>query len=176
MDNRFELTPQPEDINVDSFRFEIAENGERLTSTELYMCVCVALYDQDSKIGAMIHDMIRDESLEEKFQKFLTKTGGKVSDIVITGGAHAEDYEENLDQAIEENLEYVRQVVQRFKGTAKIHEHQSSNNTRTVLTVDTENGFFEILIGPDERNIKHPDFVKRKLTIKGSKEEWQFQR
>jgi len=176
MDNKFELMRQPEDIDVDSFRFEIAKNGERLTSTELYMCICVALYDQSSKIGAMIHDMIRDESLEEKFQKFLTETDGKISDIVVTGGAHAKDYEERLDQAIEENLEHVRQVVQKFQGTARVHEHQSSNDTRTVLTLDTKNGIFEILIGPDERNGKNPNFVKRKLIIKGGEEKWQFQK
>jgi chemotaxis receptor (MCP) glutamine deamidase CheD len=176
MDNGFELASQPEDIEVDSFRFEIAENRERLTSTALYMCVCIALYDQNSKIGAMAHDMIRDESLEEKFQKFLTKTGGKISHIVITGGAHAKDYDEKLDRAIEENLEHVRQVAQKFQGIAIIHEHQSSNDTRTVLTMDTENGIFEIFVGPDERKVKNPDFVKRKLTIKDGKEKWQFQR
>lgn len=176
MDNRFEIISQPEDIEVDSFRFEIAENRERLTSTELYMCVCVALYDQDSKIGAMIHDMIRDESFEEKFQKFLKKTGGKISDIIVTGGAHAENYEKNLDQAIEENIENIRQVIQKFQGESQIHDHQSSNDTCAVLTIDTENGIFEILVGPDERYVKHPDFVKRKLIIKNGQEEWQFQR
>ena len=176
MNNRFELTPQPEDIEVDSFRFEIAENGERLVSTELYMCVCIALYDQNSKIGAMIHNMIRDESLEEKFQEFLRKTGGKISDIIVTGGAHANDYDEKLDKAIEENLEHARKIIQKFKDTARIHEHQSSNNTRTVLTIDTKNGIFEISIGPDERNNKQPNFVKRKLIIKDGKETWQFQR
>lgn len=176
MDNKFELAPQPEDIEVDSFRFEIAENRERLTSTELYMCVCLALYDQDSKIGAMIHNMIRDESLEEKIQKFLTKTGGKISDIVVTGGAHAEDYEEKLDQAIEDNLKHTQQSVRKFKGTARVHEHPSSNDTRTLLTLDTKNGIFEIFIGSDDRNLKHTDFVKRKLTIKKGHEEWQFQK
>ncbi len=172
--NKFEKTPQQEDIKVGAFRFEIAENGERLISTDLYICVCIALYDRDSKIGAMIHDMIKDESLQLKFQKFLAKTGGKISDIVITGGAHAGDYEEKLQQAIEDNLEHIQQIAQKYKGDAKIFEHQSSNDTKTILTLNTENGIFEILVGPDGENTKCPEFVKRKLRIQDGNEEWQF--
>ena len=73
-------------------------------------------------------------------------------------------------------MEHVRGVVQKFSNQARIFDHQSSNGTKTILTLDTKNGIFEIFIGPDERESANPDFVKRKLKIQDGKEKWQFQR
>ncbi len=173
------LKPRPEEIRdleeVDSFEFKIGRNGVILRTTELYMCVAVALYDRNSQTGAIIHDMIADPSLEEKIQKFLEATGGGITDIVITGGAISKRYAEKLTRAIEENLAHVRETIEKkFKDRAKIFYHPSSNDTATVLSLDTREEIFTILVGPDERDGPQPNFVPQKLIIKNGREKWQI--
>ena len=161
------VVEDPKEIIVPMGKFEVAHNPHILTALGLGSCVGVALYDSESKIGALAHVMLADSKKfgnQTDLEKFadvavprmmeqMIKMGAKKENIKakIAGGAEMFPDLEDVDLQISaENVVSVKMVLSNEK-IPLISTDTGGYFGRTVKLY-TINGSVEVIIRAKEKS------------------------